>query len=59
MLIHPLCHYRFGRVLEEKGEKDRARIEYEKFLKYWADADPRFAELKNARARVTALAHTP
>jgi serine/threonine protein kinase/tetratricopeptide (TPR) repeat protein len=55
MLIPPLYHYRFGRVLEEKGEKDRARLEYEKFLRYWADADPRFAELKDARARLARL----
>jgi tetratricopeptide (TPR) repeat protein len=55
MLIHPLYHYRFGRVLEEKGEKGRARLEYEKFLKYWAEADPRFVELKDARARLAAL----
>ncbi|MGZ7066243.1 MAG: tetratricopeptide repeat protein, partial [Candidatus Aminicenantales bacterium] len=57
--IHPLYHYRFGRVLEEKGEKDEARVQYEKFLKYWADADPRFTELKDARARLAALKRTP
>ena len=56
MLIHPLYHYRFGRVLEEKGDKSRARLEYEKFLKYWADADPRFVELKDARTRLAGLA---
>jgi len=55
MLIPPLYHYRFGRVLEEKGEKDKARLQYEKFLKYWADADPRFVELKDARARLAGL----
>lgn len=55
MLIHPLYHYRFGRVLEEKGDKNRARLEYEKFLKYWVDADPRFAELKDARKRLAGL----
>ena len=59
MLIHPLYHYRFGRVLEEKGDKVRARTEYEKFLKYWAGADPRFVELKDARARLAALKRTP
>jgi serine/threonine protein kinase/tetratricopeptide (TPR) repeat protein len=55
LLIHPLYHYRFGCVLEQKGEKDRARLEYEKFLKYWADADPTHPELKDARARLTRL----
>jgi len=58
-LISPLYHYRFGRVLEEKGEKDKARLQYEKFLRYWADADPRFVELKDARARLAALRRTP
>jgi serine/threonine protein kinase/tetratricopeptide (TPR) repeat protein len=58
-LIHPLYHYRFGRVLEEKGDKIRARLEYEKFLKYWADADPRFVELKDARSRLASLNRLP
>jgi tetratricopeptide (TPR) repeat protein len=55
MLISPLYHYRLGRVLEQKGEKERARLEYGKFLKYWADADPSHPELKDARARLSAL----
>jgi serine/threonine protein kinase/tetratricopeptide (TPR) repeat protein len=59
MLIPPLYHYRLGRVLEEKGKKDKARLQYEKFLKYWADADPRFVELKDARARLAALRRKP
>jgi len=59
MLIHPLYHYRLGLVLEQKGDKGRARLEYEKFLKYWADADPRFGELKDARARLAALKRAP
>ncbi len=59
MLIHPLYHYRFGRVLEEKGDKNGARLEYEKFLKYWADADARFVELTDARKRLTALRRAP
>jgi len=54
-LIPPLYHYRFGRVLEEKGEKDRAKIEYQKFLEYWAAADPDIVELKDAWARLSAL----
>jgi len=59
MLIPPLYHYRLGRVLEEKGEKDKARLQYEKFLKGWADADPRFIELKDARARLAAVKRAP
>jgi hypothetical protein len=41
--------------LEEKGDQNRARLEYEKFLKYWADADPRFVELKDAKKRLAGL----
>ena len=55
MLIPPLYHYRFGRVLEDKGEKGRARIEYGKFLKYWAEAGPIFPELEDARERLARL----
>jgi hypothetical protein len=55
MLIPPLYHYRLGRVLEQKGEKGRARLDYEKFLKSRSDADPRFIELMDARARPAGL----
>jgi eukaryotic-like serine/threonine-protein kinase len=54
-LIHPLYHYRLGRVLEEKGEKARARTEYTKFLEYWKNADPTHPELAGARKRLAAL----
>jgi eukaryotic-like serine/threonine-protein kinase len=51
-LIHPLYHYRLGRVLEEKGDRDGARAEYLKFLEYWKDADPGRPELADARKRL-------
>ena len=55
MLIPPLYHYRLGRVLEEKGEKDKARLQYEKFLKYWVDADLGLPEVEDAKARLAGL----
>jgi serine/threonine protein kinase/tetratricopeptide (TPR) repeat protein len=55
MLIPPLYHYRFGRVLEEKGDREQARIEYRKFLEYWKDADPDHPELADARKRLAGL----
>jgi serine/threonine protein kinase/tetratricopeptide (TPR) repeat protein len=54
-LIHPLYHYRLGRVLDEKGDKKQARIEYGKFLEYWKDADPTHPELAEARRRLASL----
>ncbi len=55
-LIHPLYHYRLGRVLEEKGDTAGARAEYGKFLEYWKDADPSHPELSDARKRLASLA---
>jgi tetratricopeptide (TPR) repeat protein len=55
MLIHPLYHYRLGRVLEEKGDKSGAAVEYRKFLEYWKDADKSHPELAEARKRLSAL----
>ena len=54
-LIHPLYHYRLGRVLEEKGDKVAAAVEYRKFLDYWKDADPAHPEPADARRRLAAL----
>jgi tetratricopeptide (TPR) repeat protein len=54
-LIHPLYHYRLGRVLEEKGDKAGAAAEYRKFLEYWKDADSTFPEPADARKRLAAL----
>ena len=54
-MIHPLYHYRLGRVLEEKGDKAGAAAEYRAFLEYWKDADPTHPELADARKRLAAL----
>ena len=54
-LIHPLYHYRLGRVVEEKGDKSGAAGEYRKFLEYWKDADKTHPELADARKRLAAL----
>jgi len=54
-LIHPLYHYRLGRILEEKGDKSGAAVEYRKFLDYWKDADATHPELADARKRLVAL----
>ena len=54
-LIHPLYHYRLGRVYEEKGDKAKAASEYKKFLEYWKDADATHPELSDARKRLGSL----
>jgi serine/threonine protein kinase/tetratricopeptide (TPR) repeat protein len=59
LMIHPLYHYRLGRVLEEKGDKAGAAVEYRKFLEYWKDADKTHPELADARKRLDALAVIP
>jgi hypothetical protein len=48
-----------GRVLEEKGDKAGAAVEYRKFLEYWKDADKTHPELADAQARLAVLAKTP
>jgi len=54
-LIHPLYHYRLGRILEEKGDKAGASGEYRKFLEYWKDADKTHPEPADAQKRLAAL----
>jgi serine/threonine protein kinase/Tfp pilus assembly protein PilF len=54
-LVHPLYHYRLGRVYEEKGEKVKAASQYQKFLEYWKDADPTHPELTDAQKRLANL----
>jgi tetratricopeptide (TPR) repeat protein len=54
-LIHPLYHYRLGRILEEKGDRAGAAGEYRKFLECWKDADSRYPEPGDARRRLAAL----
>jgi tetratricopeptide (TPR) repeat protein len=58
-LIHPLYHYRLGRILEEKGDKTGASMEYRKFIEFWKDADKIFPEPADARKRLAALNPAP
>jgi tetratricopeptide (TPR) repeat protein len=50
--IHPLHHYRLGRLYEQKGRAREAVEQYKAFLSLWNEADPERAEVADARARV-------
>jgi serine/threonine protein kinase/Tfp pilus assembly protein PilF len=55
LLIHPLYHYRLGRLYEEEGMTKEAIAQYEKFLTLWSDADEHHPEPNDARARLERL----
>lgn len=52
---YPLAHYHLAQAYEKKGEADKARAEYERFLQTWNAADPDIPQLIDARLRVMAL----
>jgi tetratricopeptide (TPR) repeat protein len=49
---YPLAHYHLGQAYERKGDRDRARVAYERFLQIWAGADPDIPEVMEAKRRV-------
>ena len=55
-LIHPKYHYRLAKLYEEKGLKEKAIGEFEKFLELWKDADKDLPELVDANSRLANLA---
>jgi tetratricopeptide (TPR) repeat protein len=54
-LIHPKYHYRLGMLYEQRDWTGRAIQEYEKFLKFWREADRKLPALKDAKERLESL----
>jgi hypothetical protein len=50
-----LSRYRLAQVLEARGERPRARAEYEAFLARWSEADRPMTEIDDARAALARL----
>jgi len=54
-LIHPRYHYQLGKLYDDKGLKDKARKQFQKFLEIWKDADPGLPEVEDAKKRLAGL----
>ena len=54
-IYHPKGILLLGKILEQKGARDQARQQYEKFLKLWKRADEDLPELIDAKARLAKL----
>jgi tetratricopeptide (TPR) repeat protein len=54
-LIHPKYHYRLAKLYEEKGLKEKAIGEFEKFLELWKDADKGIPQTIDAKSRLAEL----
>jgi len=55
LLIRPKYHYRLAKLNQEKGWKEKAIGEFEKFLEFWKDADKDLPELADAKSRLAKL----
>jgi serine/threonine protein kinase/tetratricopeptide (TPR) repeat protein len=53
------AHYRLGVLLQELGNYDPARLQLEKFLSYWSNADPDLELRKDAQRRLLVLRGKP
>ncbi len=49
-MLDPLHVIALARVLDKAGQRDAARVEYQRFLELWKDADKELPQLAEARA---------
>jgi tetratricopeptide (TPR) repeat protein len=49
---YPLAHYHLAQAYERKGDRERARVAYERFLQIWKDANQDLPELIAARKQL-------
>jgi tetratricopeptide (TPR) repeat protein/DNA-binding winged helix-turn-helix (wHTH) protein len=49
---YPLVHYHMAQAYERKGEPERARAAYERFLQIWENADPDIPEVMAAKKQL-------
>ncbi len=54
-VLEPRYVLQIARLLDQKGDVDGARKEYERFLELWKNADPGLPELEEARTRLARL----
>ena len=53
--VYAKALYMLGRIHEEQGSPEDAKMYYEKFLTIWADADENLPEPHDARKRLARL----
>jgi tetratricopeptide (TPR) repeat protein len=51
-MLEPRYVLELARLLEESGERNAARREYQRFLELWKDADPSLPEMAEARRKI-------
>jgi len=54
-ILHPFCRLRLARLYEERGERAKALVQYEKLAAVWKGADPGLAPVEEAARRLAAL----